>query len=305
MSRNGSGVYTKVNTFVSGNSITAAGHNQNWDDIASEITNSVAADGQTTMTGPLKASSGTAAAPSHTFGSDVDTGAYRIGSNNYGITVGGTKIVDVAATGATVTGDLAATGDIEAAGAVKQAGFVLLPAGVIFPYGGSSAPAGYLLCYGQSLLRASYPDLFTAIGTTYGAADGTHFNVPDLRGRVIAGKDDMGGSAASRLTATYFGTSAAALAAVGGLESNNVILTHTHSNSLTDPGHFHAGENLVDGLTGGAADPTIGAGGHSVNNKTRTATTGISITNASAGTASAHNIVQPTIITNYIIFAGV
>ena len=58
MSRNGSGVYTKVNTFVSGNPVTAAGHNQNWDDLATEMTNSVAADGQTSMTGPFKASTG-------------------------------------------------------------------------------------------------------------------------------------------------------------------------------------------------------------------------------------------------------
>lgn len=89
MARNGSGNYTKVNTFTAGTPITAASHNQNWDDVAAEITNSVAADGQTTMTGPLKAASGTAAAPSLSFGSDPDTGAYRRGSNELGFAVGG------------------------------------------------------------------------------------------------------------------------------------------------------------------------------------------------------------------------
>lgn len=46
---------------------------------------------------------------------------------------------------------------------------------------------GWLICDGRSLVRASYADLFTVVGTTYGAADGTHFNLPDLRGRTLVG----------------------------------------------------------------------------------------------------------------------
>jgi hypothetical protein len=76
MARNGSGTYTKVNTFVASATITAAGHNANWDDIASEITNSVAADGQTTMTGALKAASGTVS-PSHLIPTREFTGSGR------------------------------------------------------------------------------------------------------------------------------------------------------------------------------------------------------------------------------------
>lgn len=99
MARNGSGVYTKVNTFVSNNPVTAAGHNQNWDDLVTEMTNSVAADGQTSMTGPLKASSGTAALPSHTFASDPNTGGYRSASDEYSIAAGGSQIVAVSSAG--------------------------------------------------------------------------------------------------------------------------------------------------------------------------------------------------------------
>lgn len=61
------------------------------------------------------------------------------------------------------------------------------PAGVVLPYAGSSAPTGYLMCDGSSKVRADYADLFTAIGTTYGAVDGSHFTLPDLRGRVPVG----------------------------------------------------------------------------------------------------------------------
>lgn len=60
--------------------------------------------------------------------------------------------------------------------------------GIIFPYAGSSAPDGFLLCDGSAVSRATYADLFALIGTTYGAGDGsTTFNVPDLRGSVIIG----------------------------------------------------------------------------------------------------------------------
>ena len=104
MARNGSGTYTKVNTFTAGTPITAASHNQNWDDVAAEITNSVAADGQTSMTGPLKASSGTAAAPSHTFGSDLDTGAYRSATNEYSVAAGGVQILAVSEDGLDIKG---------------------------------------------------------------------------------------------------------------------------------------------------------------------------------------------------------
>lgn len=57
-----------------------------------------------------------------------------------------------------------------------------LPAGVTVPYAGATSPIGWLLCNGQAVSRTSYPRLFAAIGTTYGAGDGsTTFNVPDLR----------------------------------------------------------------------------------------------------------------------------
>jgi hypothetical protein len=55
--------------------------------------------------------------------------------------------------------------------------------GAIVMYGGAagSPPSGWLTCDGSSLLRASFAALFTVIGTTFGYADGTHFNLPDMR----------------------------------------------------------------------------------------------------------------------------
>jgi microcystin-dependent protein len=52
------------------------------------------------------------------------------------------------------------------------------------PYGGASAPVGWVLCDGASYLQAgAMAALFAVIGTAYGSVDGTHFNVPDKRGR--------------------------------------------------------------------------------------------------------------------------
>lgn len=156
-----------------------------------------------------------------------------------------------------------------------------VPAGVYVPFGGPIAPIGWLLCYGQAVSRANYQSLFTAIGTTYGAGDGsTTFNLPDLRGRVVAGKDNMGGTAASRLTSPVAG---ATLGAVGGSQSHILSTTEmpSHTHGLTLPvvnlGPSSSGLSyLSESLPGSQLTGATGGGG-------------------------AHNNVQPTIVANYII----
>jgi hypothetical protein len=68
-----------------------------------------------------------------------------------------------------------------------------LPPGVTLPYGGSSAPSGYLLCDGSAISRTTYAALFAILSTTYGVGDGsTTFNLPDLRQRFPMGKAASG-----------------------------------------------------------------------------------------------------------------
>lgn len=56
----------------------------------------------------------------------------------------------------------------------------------------ANPPTGYLLCDGSAISRTSYADLFTALGTLYGAGDGsTTFNLPDFRGCFLRGYDGM------------------------------------------------------------------------------------------------------------------
>jgi len=95
MARNGSGTMSILNSFTSGETISSDDMDANFSDIASEITNSVAKDGQTTMTGQFKAASGTVSLPGITFGSDTDVGFYRIGADNIGLAIGGAIALDV------------------------------------------------------------------------------------------------------------------------------------------------------------------------------------------------------------------
>jgi hypothetical protein len=73
--------------------------------------------------------------------------------------------------------------------------------GSVIPFGGSSAPTGFLACDGATIDRTTYADLFSAIGTTWGAGDGvTTFRIPDLRGRFIRGSNPTTGVSQSEST---------------------------------------------------------------------------------------------------------
>jgi len=64
----------------------------------------------------------------------------------------------------------------------------VVPSGTILPFAGQIIPIGYLLCDGSAVSRTTYSNLFSVIGTYYGAGDGsTTFNLPDLRGRAPFG----------------------------------------------------------------------------------------------------------------------
>jgi microcystin-dependent protein len=165
--------------------------------------------------------------------------------------------------------------------------FATFPSGSIIPYAGSAAPTGWLLCDGQAISRTTYSTLFTAIGTAYGAGNGsTTFNIPDARGRVLAGKDNMGGVAANRLTGTSGSVAGATLGAAGGTETHLLTV-----NEL--PAHAHD-------ITYDRETPEGGSGDNAAWSLRATggAYTG---TSSSVGGGAVHNNVQPTLIVNYII----
>lgn len=158
----------------------------------------------------------------------------------------------------------------------------IFPIATIVPYAGAAAPDGFLLCYGQAISRTTYADLFGIISTTYGVGDGsTTFNLPDLRGRVVAGQDDMGGSSANRLTGLTGGVDGDVLGGSGGAESHVLTVAELAAHS-----HTISQVSIQD--TGSGTTVPLGPGGTGNNT-------------ATAGSDAAHNNVQPTLILNYII----
>jgi microcystin-dependent protein len=109
------------------------------------------------------------------------------------------------------------------------------PIGMITPYAGSTAPTNWQLCYGQAISRTTYASLFAIIGTAYGVGDGTTtFNLPDLRGRTVAGLDNMGGSDAGRLsTANTLGTTTGT-ETVTLTSAQSGVPAHAHANTVTN-----------------------------------------------------------------------
>lgn len=129
----------------------------------------------------------------------------------------------------------------------------LIPPGTIWPFGGSTIPSGWLDCDGSAVSRTTYADLFAALGTTWGAGDGsTTFNLPDLRGRAPVG------------AGTGSGLSARTLGGTGGTETHLLTTseipahTHTYFAMNAGPGGLGnvagaAGANAASGSTGGGS----------------------------------------------------
>jgi microcystin-dependent protein len=165
--------------------------------------------------------------------------------------------------------------------------FIPFPAGVLLPFGGTTAPAGWLLCDGAAVSRTTYAALFAAIGTTYGVGDGaTTFNVPNPAGRVLC--------AAS---------GSHALGSITGAETHTLAVTEmpAHGHTVTDPGHSH---NILAGTSGtGGIDSTAQNGTNLAASAPGTQgpanATGITIQNNGSG--GAHNNMQPTIFFTAII----
>jgi microcystin-dependent protein len=186
-----------------------------------------------------------------------------------------------------------------------------VPIGGSIDFWGSTAPnSSFVLMYGQAISRTTYSTLFTMFSTTYGSGDGsTTFNVPDLRGRVIAGKDDMGGSSASRLSGTGITAgSATTLGGSGGSETKTLVTanlppyTPSGSVSTTFPDTISGSTGIYGFSPGG---PTVGYGGTATGATAihigGTAMSGTFTGTAQGGSSTAFAILQPTIIANKLL----
>ncbi len=104
----------------------------------------------------------------------------------------------------------------------------LFPIGGVIPFFGSTAPTGWLLCQGQSLSRTTYYELYEVIGTNSGTANGTSFNIPDLRGQFLRGYSGLSGidpDAASRTADNAGGATGNNI----GTQQADAFKSHTHA----------------------------------------------------------------------------
>lgn len=169
---------------------------------------------------------------------------------------------------------------LEVAGTIKdQWGFVV-PPGTIVAFGGSTAPPGWLLCDGSSVSRATYANLFSTVGTSFGTGDGTTtFNLPDLRRRVIVGSGGTG----TPVLGNRVGNA-------GGGETHLLTIPEmpSHDHNPGD-GYVH----LLKNDTNGTAQGTDASVGEPNIRSSRQI--------ASAGGNQPHNNIQPSLILSCII----
>jgi microcystin-dependent protein len=180
-----------------------------------------------------------------------------------------------------VDGNLKVQGDIIFSDASTMASASSgIPAGILAPFAGSTAPDGWLLCDGSAVSRTTYSSLFAVVAATYGAGDGsTTFGLPDLRGRMALGLDNMGGTSAGRVT----NVQADAMGGADGEETH--ILTEDEMAN-----HAHSYNMAVGGGSPDGADATYdGAFDLSAQNTSE------------IGGDQAHNNMPPYMALNYII----
>lgn len=285
------GVYSLPSGYlaVTGATIQASQHNPPLEDIAAALTGRLSRDGTAAMTGPFQAAPGTVGAPGIVSSSDLTSGFYKTASG-IGVAVGGVKVAEFLA------------------GGVVGSRYV----GELIPFTGTAAPSLLtVLPFGQTLSRTGQPQLWAfaqteiAAGNTfYNNGDGSlTFGIGDLRGRVPAAWDKIGGTAANRLTTAGSGVNGSILGTAGGLE--NQTLTQAQLSVALGT----ATTNIINGagLPAGAANTTAGNAGSPVNVLTNATafvnvTASTTITNSLGG--NPHPNVQPTLVCNYLLFAG-
>ena len=148
----------------------------------------------------------------------------------------------------------------------------------------ATAPSGYLICNGAAVSRTTYAALFAVIGTTFGAGDGSStFNLPDYRDRMPIGAGT-----------TYN-------AASTGGSKDAVVVSHTHTATVTDPGHTHYTQYLYT-FDGGGRGINIACNNYQTGTyNLSTSYTGVSVSNSTTGVSGTNANLPPYLGIYFII----
>lgn len=184
------------------------------------------------------------------------------------------------------------------------------PPGVFMPYGGDSDPDPttvgggiWLLCDGREVLISAYPLLYQIIGNKFKAAPAAaHFGLPDMRGRMPLGADNMGGTSANNVTSNAADT----VGFTGGNETHNMLQSelpeHTHDlYNDSNNRQYYAARTTIEGATTGTVQIPTPSGLTDVQNSSAMLDVG-GIKDYTAQTAV--NLMNPFLVTHYIIYTG-
>lgn len=173
-----------------------------------------------------------------------------------------------------------------------------VPIGTVLDYSGITPPSLFHVADGSAVSRTTCAKAFTALGTTWGVGDGsTTFNLPDLRGRVTAGKDDMGGVAANRLTNANAGFVGTTLGAAGGDER---MFAHSHTGGAHTHGLNSGGGITTANISSGNTYQTAAGSSISAIIQLSTTDSGGAVATSTAGAGTAQNV-QPTAVVYKIV----
>lgn len=181
-----------------------------------------------------------------------------------------------------------------------------MPVGTILPFGGIEAPSGWVFCNGQELDKLDFNLLFAVIDYYFKPESQVtpgRFAVPDLRGRLPLGADNLGGALAANVVTA---TSADVIGAVDGSETKLIDVSNLpdHQHDLRDANNnqFYAIQDRQDPTTDSNVSnidaPTAPNAGQKLSNSG-----GIQL--QSGGLLNQpFNIMPPTVTVNYIIYTG-